>query len=120
MDVTYLSQAVERGAEIRDRSFVTGVERNEAGRITGVVSTKGGETFRQRCQNVFLCAGAVETPRQLLMWDVANSSGMVGRNFMVHVATQVWGTFDEPTRRTGLGARESIRSRTDCVISSTV
>jgi choline dehydrogenase-like flavoprotein len=47
---------------------------------------------------VFLCAGAVETPRLLLHLGIANSSGQVGRNYMSHVATQVWGTFEAETR----------------------
>ena len=53
-----------------------------------------GQDRRQRCGAVFLCAGAVETPRLLLHLGLANSSDQVGRNYMGHVATQVWGTFD--------------------------
>ena len=53
---------------------------------------------RQKCRAVFLCAGAVETPRLLLHAGLGNGSGQVGRNFMAHVATQVWGTFDEEMR----------------------
>ena len=45
-----------------------------------------------------LCAGAVETPRLLLYLGLANSSGQVGRNYMAHVATQVWGTFEDEMR----------------------
>ena len=97
MDVTYLPAAVASGAEIRQEAFVTGVERDPQGRITAVVYEQDGVTRKQLCSAVFLCAGAVETPRQLLMWDIANGSGMVGRNFMAHVATQVWATFDEET-----------------------
>jgi len=47
---------------------------------------------------VFLCAGAVETPRLLLHTGFANSSGQVGRNYMAHVSTQVWGSFANETR----------------------
>jgi choline dehydrogenase-like flavoprotein len=47
---------------------------------------------------VFLCAGAVETPRLLLHLGLANSSGQVGRNYMAHVATQVWGRFQQDMR----------------------
>ena len=97
MDVTYLPAAVANGAEIRDEAFVTGVERDSTGRITAVVYERAGHTHRQRTNAVFLCAGAIETPRNLLLWNLANSSGQVGRNFMAHVATQVWATFDEPT-----------------------
>ena len=97
MDVTYLPAAVTSGAEIRAECFVTGVERDAQGRITAVIYEHDGKTHRQCCETAFLCAGAVESARQLLLWDVANSSGQVGRNFMAHVATQMWGTFDEET-----------------------
>ncbi len=43
---------------------------------------------------LFVCAGGIETPRLLLHTGLANGSGQVGRNFMAHGATQVWGRFD--------------------------
>jgi choline dehydrogenase-like flavoprotein len=103
MDVTYLPWAVRSGAEIRPRCFVHGLERDATGRVTAVVyrdtsAGSEGTTRRQRCKAVFLCAGAIETPRLLLHTELANDSGQVGRNFMAHVATQVWGTFDQPVR----------------------
>jgi choline dehydrogenase-like flavoprotein len=101
MDATYLPWAVRSGAEIRPHAFGTGFERDSAGRITAVVYSEGADrasstTQRQRTRHVFLCAGAIETPRLLLHTGLANSSGQVGRNYMAHVATQVWGTFDTP------------------------
>jgi choline dehydrogenase-like flavoprotein len=52
---------------------------------------------------VVLAAHAFENPRLLLLSacatfpeGLANSSGMVGRNFMSHPTWQVFGTFDEP------------------------
>lgn len=99
MDVTYLPVAVSAGAEIRADSFAHGLEMGNDGRIAAVVYEHKGVDVRQRCRAVFLCAGAVETPRLLLHCGgrdgsgLANSSGQVGRNFMAHVATQVWGTF---------------------------
>jgi choline dehydrogenase-like flavoprotein len=99
MDVTYLPAALRAGAEIREESFVHGVERDAHGRISAVLYTdKQGREQRQLTSNVFLCAGGVETPRQLLHWDIANSSGMVGRNFMAHISTQVWATMNAETR----------------------
>ncbi len=99
MDVTYLPAALRLGAEIREQSFVHGVERDGTGAITAVIYTdKDGNEQRQRTANVFLCAGGVETPRQLLHWDVGNSSGQVGRNFMAHISTQVWATMKADTR----------------------
>ena len=104
MDVTYLPVAVAAGAEIRPECFVHDLELGGDGNIAAVVYRHRGKDFRQRCRTVFLCAGAIETPRLLLHCNgknrkgLANSSGQVGRNFMAHVATQVWGTFAEETR----------------------
>ncbi len=98
MDVTYLPRALAAGVEIRPRSFVHSFERNGQGSITAVLYRNGEADLRQRCKAVFLCAGAIETPRLLLHTGLANSSGQVGRNFMAHVATQVWGTFPEEMR----------------------
>lgn len=98
MDITYLPRAVRAGAEIRPDCVAHGIERDAAGRIVAVVYRQDGIDRRQRCGATFLCAGAIETPRLLLHLGLANSSGQVGRNYMAHVATQVWGTFDEETR----------------------
>lgn len=99
MDVTYLPAALRLGAEIREQSFVHGIERDSTGAITSVLYTdREGREQRQRTKTVFLCAGGVETPRQLLHWGVANSSDQVGRNFMAHISTQVWATLRKDTR----------------------
>lgn len=98
MDVTYLPLAVAHGAEIRSLCRVHGTEHDGMGRITAVTYRKDGTDHRQRCAAVFLCAGAVESPRLLLHLGLANGSGQVGRNYMGHVATQVWGTFDGEVR----------------------
>ncbi|WP_375418558.1 GMC family oxidoreductase [uncultured Hymenobacter sp.] len=98
MDVTFVPLAVRHGAEVRPGSFVTEIARDSRGRITGVVYAQNGERKRQRCRYLFLCAGAVETPRLLLLNDLALSSGQVGRNFMAHTGLQIWGTFEEVVR----------------------
>ena len=98
MDVTYLPNAVLHGAEIRPECMAHGFERDRAGRIVSVLYRENGVDRRQRCSAVFLCGGAIETPRLLLHAGIANSSGQVGRNYMAHVATQVWGTFEAETR----------------------
>ena len=45
-----------------------------------------------------LAGGGIETPRLLLNTGLANSSGLVGRNFLTHGAVQAWGRFDEQIR----------------------
>jgi choline dehydrogenase-like flavoprotein len=94
MDVTYIPRAVAHGAEVRPGCFVERIEVGRDGRVTGVVIRDGeGRERRQRCRALFLCAGAVETPRLLLMNGLANGSGQVGRNLMAHPGVQVWGRF---------------------------
>ncbi len=98
MDVTYVPLALRAGAELRTESHATLFETDERGRVTGVVYTRDGREERQRAKTVFLCAGAIETPRLLLLNGLANSSGQVGRNFMAHPGVQVWGRFEEMVR----------------------
>ena len=98
MDVTYIPLAIHYGAEVRSKSFVTRLEVNSSGNVSGVVYIKNGKEQRQKCRYVFLCAGAIETPRLLLMNGLANSSGEVGKNFMAHTGMQVWGQFEEDVR----------------------
>ncbi len=98
MDTTYLPLAGRHAADIRAGCMVHDFERDGRGLITGVTYQQAGRTVTQRCNAVFLCAGGVETPRLLLNLDLANSSGQVGRNFMAHVATQIWGRFPADMR----------------------
>jgi len=89
-----LPLAVKYGAEIRSECFVTEFEFDSNKKIKAVVYSQNGETKKQPCKNVFLCAGGIETPRLLLINNLANSSGQVGRNFMAHTGVQIWGVFD--------------------------
>ncbi len=99
MDTTFLPLAVRRGAELRPNAMAHAVELDAGGRIVAVVyRDQSGADHRQRCATLFLCAGGVETPRFLLHCGLGNSSGQVGRNFMAHGATQVWGRFDAEMR----------------------
>ncbi len=98
MDITYIPLAIHYGAEVRSKSFVTRFEQDNSGHIASVIYIHNGIEHRQRCKYVFLCAGAIETPRLLLINKLANSSGQVGKNFMAHTGMQVWGQFDEDVR----------------------
>lgn len=96
--ITYLPSAVAAGAEIRPDAMVCGIERDAVGAVTAVVYLRDGVEHRQRCATLVLAGGGVETPRLLLHTGLANSSGLVGRNFLAHGAVQVWGRFDESIR----------------------
>ncbi len=100
MDVTYIPLAVRYGADIRPDSYVTEIERDAKGLVSAVIYTQHGQTHRVACKHLFLCAGAVETPRLLLLNDLALTSGQVGRNLMAHTGIQVWGTFPDEVRPT--------------------
>ena len=96
-DVVFIPRAIAHGAELRSESFATRIERDGRGRVCAVVFTQGEVERRQRCRNVFLCGGAIETPRLLLANGLGNGSGQVGRNFMAHCGVQLWARFDAPT-----------------------
>lgn len=92
-DVTFIPLAIKHGAEIRTECFVSRLV-VEDDTITTVNYLVDGQEKSQACRNVFLCGGSVETPRLLLMNDLANSSGQVGKNFMANVGLQLWGEFE--------------------------
>jgi choline dehydrogenase-like flavoprotein len=102
--VTYIPRAIVAGAEARANSMVAQIEHNEHGHVTGVLYFRNGspELHRQRAKNVVVAGYAVETPRLLLNstsslfpHGLANSSGMVGKWFMVHTGEQVFARFPE-------------------------
>ena len=97
MDVTYVPFALAHGLEVRPHAFVTEILR-EGDTVTDIVySTPQGEQ-KQKCRALFLCAGAIETPRLLLLNNLGNEEGLVGRNFLAHTGLQLWGTFEEKTQ----------------------
>ncbi len=96
MDTTFIPLALAAGAELRTNTFVTGIETDPSGRVTAVVAVHDGVEQRQPCRALFLCAGAIETPRLLLLNRLGR--GPVGQHFMAHTGVQVWGTFPEDVR----------------------
>ncbi len=101
-DITYWPQALRAGVELRTRCRVREITTNEHGMASGVVyyDPQGVERF-QPAEVVILAANGVGTPRLLLnsasaRWPdgLANSSGLVGRNLMLHPWPQVFGYVD--------------------------
>lgn len=99
----WLARAEQRGARVIADAFVHRV--NFIGkRVTGVnYLVRNAVEHELNAPLVVLATHAVETPRLLLLsatrecpHGLANSSGLVGRNFMSHPTGQVFGTFDEP------------------------
>ena len=100
--VTYIPRAIRAGAEVRPNAMAAQIEHNERGLVMGVLHFRKGsdELFRQSAKNVVVAGYAVETPRLLLNSasslfpnGLANSSGMVGKCFMVHSGHQVFAKF---------------------------
>ena len=97
--VALLRRALRSGrCEIRPESHVTDIVLAPGGRRTTGVRYLDArrETQEIRAGHVVLAAGAFETARLLLINDIANSSGLVGRNLMYHFQTMSVGGFSHP------------------------
>jgi len=106
--VTYIPRAIGAGAEVRPHAMAACVEHDARGRVVGVLhfrdSAQGPNNalHRQRARAVIIAGYAIESPRLLLNSmsarfpaGLANSSGMVGRCFMVHSGQQVFAKFPQ-------------------------
>ena len=98
----YLRPAIAGGVELRTRSRVREITTWEDGRAAGAIyHDAGGDLNEVRARVVVVCANGLGSPRLLLMSTgrdadgLANSSGMVGKNFMTHVQTMVVGRFPD-------------------------
>jgi choline dehydrogenase-like flavoprotein len=103
-DVTYWPQAIRSRIELRTRCRVSRIETGDRDMATGVhyVDEDGQERF-QPCEIVIMACNGVGTPRILLNSasgrfpnGLANSSGLVGKNLMLHPYAQIRGHFDDP------------------------
>jgi choline dehydrogenase-like flavoprotein len=100
MHVSYVPKAVRAGAEIRDLARVTLIETDASGRVSGLVYHRDGEEHRLEASMYILSAFCIENPRLLLHSansyfpdGLANSSGLVGRGIMAHIADSFLGRF---------------------------
>jgi choline dehydrogenase-like flavoprotein len=103
VDITYWPHALRARVELRTRCRVREITTDERGMASGVVyfDPNGVERF-QPAELVILAANGVGTPRLLLNSassrfpnGLANSSGLVGKNLMLHPWPQVSGYVDE-------------------------
>lgn len=102
---TWLPRALKAGAEIRDLAMVGRIETGPDGLASGVHYHREGNWHFQRARHVIVAGYAIETPRLLLNSacpqhpdGLANSSGLVGKNLMVHSNQAAWGLMDEEIR----------------------
>ena len=115
MDVTYVRKAEATGrVDIRTEGMAREVEVDGSGKARAVVYIdKAGRNQRVSGRAIVVAGNAVETPRLLMMSTsnrfpdgLANSSGLVGRNFMEHLGVFAFGLFDQrldPWRGTPTG-----------------
>ena len=103
VDITWWPQAIRARVELRTRCRVREITTDERGMASGVVyyDSNGAERF-QPAEMVILAANGVGTPRLLLNSassrfpeGLANSSGLVGRNLMLHPWPQVAGYVED-------------------------
>ncbi|HET8644956.1 MAG TPA: GMC family oxidoreductase, partial [Vicinamibacteria bacterium] len=102
-DITYWPQALRHGARLRTWARVREITVDGRGRARGVLyHDRGGALHEQRGRVVVVCGNGIGTPRLLLNsrsrlfpHGLANSSGMVGRNYMVHPSRFLEGVFEE-------------------------
>ncbi|HEX6022070.1 MAG TPA: GMC family oxidoreductase [Solirubrobacter sp.] len=98
-DLTHWPRAIELGVELRTRARVRRLTTRPDGLVTGAeyVDADGVE-HSVRAGVTILCANGIGTPRLLLLSDLANSSGLVGKRLMMHPFGTVVGVFDEDLR----------------------
>ena len=103
VDITYWPRLLRAGVELRTRCRVREITTNEHGMAAGVIyyDPNGVERF-QPAEVVILAANGIGTPRLLLNSassrfpnGLANSSGLVGKNLMLHPWPQVSGHVEE-------------------------
>ena len=90
--------------ELRTQAQALQIETDANGKVSAVVyADKDGNQQRQMARAVCVAGNAIETPRLLLNSanaqspdGLANSSGLVGKNYMRHMTGSVYATFDRP------------------------
>ena len=100
VDRTYLAAAQAAGVRLVPGARVVSLEHDEAGLITAAIAATDQGRLRIRGDRFILAANGIGTPRLLLMSasgkhpdGLANRSGQVGRNLMMHPHARVDGVF---------------------------
>jgi len=104
MSETYLPDAEKHGTKILAGCMATRIRLKTDGRTTDGVEflDADGAMHFQKARAVAVCGNAVETARLLLLSSssdhpdgLANSSGLVGKNFMPHTHVRIGALLDE-------------------------
>lgn len=95
--VAHWPEAIRLGAELRTNARVEQINAN-AGRATGAtyIDRATGDRHEVRAKIVVLAANGIGSPRLLLMSELANANGLVGKYLMHHIFAFCDSWFDEP------------------------
>ncbi|HEX4748371.1 MAG TPA: GMC family oxidoreductase [Bryobacteraceae bacterium] len=104
VDVTHWHKAIRKGAVVQTWSRVREVTVDERGRVrSAIYYDRQGKVHEQRAKVIVVCCNGIGTPRLLLNSKsnlfpngLANSSGLVGKNFMTHPFRTLEGVFEAP------------------------
>jgi choline dehydrogenase-like flavoprotein len=123
-DHAYLRPALAAGARLVTGARVTALEQEANGRVRAAVAATDAGTIRVRADRFVLAANGIGTPRLLLLSatsacpnGLANRSGQVGRNLMLHPHARVDARFPQPLgswavgRKAGLVCLEFLATR---------
>lgn len=113
-DIAYWPTAIKAGAKLITGARVSRITVDDAGRANGAEwLDRNGERHRTTAKYVVLCANGIGTARLLLLsacdkhpHGLANSSGLVGKNLMLHPNVCAMGYYEDDleTWRGPLGA----------------
>ena len=117
-DHTHWPTALENGARLVTGARVREITVDSQGLANGATYIdRNGREAHQRAGIVIVCCNGIGTPRLLLLSaskhhpdGLANSSGLVGKNLMMHPYAAVTGLFDEPLESWLGPAGQSIQS----------
>lgn len=101
-DLAYWPSAIKAGAKLVTGARVSKITTDAGGAATGATWISKGEERHTKAKQVVVCANGIGTPRLLLLsaserhpQGLANSSGLVGKNLMLHPNCAVIGYYDE-------------------------
>ncbi|WP_088744202.1 GMC family oxidoreductase [Cobetia sp. QF-1] len=93
----HADHAVRAGARLLTDATAYHLEKGDGGKIIAVhYRSSNGDDVRLTAKAFIVAAHGLETPKLLLMSDVANSSDQVGRNLMDHTGISLQFLADEP------------------------
>jgi choline dehydrogenase-like flavoprotein len=95
-DLTLWPEALKHGVRLVTGARVREITSDGNGLATGAIwIDRNGNEQRQEADVVVLAANGIGTPRLLLLSDLANSSGLVGKRLMLHPYMSVLGLYEE-------------------------